>query len=649
MDYAYHSGSGLLHTVTGSDSVVYATFTGYNAAGKMGQIDYGNGAQTLFAYYPQTTRLETIWTEDASDNLLHNKTYHYSPAGDISRIANGLTSTTYTYAYDALHRLTGETNDANSDAYAYSYNAIGNTTARTVTGSSNYAFSYSAYSTAHKHAVSQITLNGTPYAFTYDANGNMTAGWDFTDPSSPATRTIAYNADNMPTGITHSVLGTTSFVYDGEGSRVKKTAGASATYYYGSHFEIEGAAAVKYIFAGSQRIARKTATAAFYFHQDHLGSASVVTDAAGAQVEATEYLPYGGQRSHSGTLQAPYKFTDEELDASTGLYNYNARFYDPITGRFISADTLVPDFANPQTLNRYSYCANSPLIYIDPSGHVFGIDDLIIGAAIGAAIGGVTSAASGGDIGMGMLTGAISGAIFYGAGSFIESAAQSAVYIDSWMGVQNAVQAGVGVSYGAQAAIHAGAGALAGGINSAITGNDIGMGMLTGGISGGVGKYFGSYLPNNNWGVQFAGRSLIGGVTGGISAELYGGNFNDGFFLGLKTSAIGLICNDTIHEGIIYSDYGEIKGEVGVERTNLSLKIAMTLTGGKVGWNLYRFFRYGLLFDGRKGTRIFQIRNKDTGEPYFRLDKGPVPGNEGAKLHYHRRPDLKLHRPYEGF
>jgi RHS repeat-associated protein len=58
----------------------------------------------------------------------------------------------------------------------------------------------------------------------------------------------------------------------------------------------------------------------------------------------------------------------QRLD-STGLYYYGARYYDPIIGRFISADTIVPSPANPQSLNRYSYCLNNPLKYVDPTGH----------------------------------------------------------------------------------------------------------------------------------------------------------------------------------------------------------------------------------------------------------------------------------------
>ena len=60
-------------------------------------------------------------------------------------------------------------------------------------------------------------------------------------------------------------------------------------------------------------------------------------------------------------------FTGQRLD-ETGLYYYNARYYDPTIGRFISADTFAQNFTNPQNLNRYSYVLNNPLRYTDPTG-----------------------------------------------------------------------------------------------------------------------------------------------------------------------------------------------------------------------------------------------------------------------------------------
>ena len=77
------------------------------------------------------------------------------------------------------------------------------------------------------------------------------------------------------------------------------------------------------------------------------------------------------------------KFTGQRLDG-TGLYYYNARYYDPTIGRFISTDTVIPDPTNPQAFNRYSYCLNNPLKYIDPSGHIveFENEDYLMGLPI---------------------------------------------------------------------------------------------------------------------------------------------------------------------------------------------------------------------------------------------------------------------------
>ena len=106
-------------------------------------------------------------------------------------------------------------------------------------------------------------------------------------------------------------------------------------------------------------------------HHNHLGSSAVVTDGAGNKVETLTYFPYGGTRTNvPGTpVNVPYKYTGQELDSSTGLYDYGARQYEPALGRFTSPDTIVPDARDPQSLNRYAYVRNNPLLYIDPSGH----------------------------------------------------------------------------------------------------------------------------------------------------------------------------------------------------------------------------------------------------------------------------------------
>jgi RHS repeat-associated protein len=93
-----------------------------------------------------------------------------------------------------------------------------------------------------------------------------------------------------------------------------------------------------------------------------------MTDASGNQIGNTvKYLPFGEARANI-TVPTEKLFTGQRLDA-TGLYYYNARYYDATFGRFISADTIVQSIFNPQCFNRYTYSMNNPLKYTDPSGH----------------------------------------------------------------------------------------------------------------------------------------------------------------------------------------------------------------------------------------------------------------------------------------
>jgi RHS repeat-associated protein len=233
------------------------------------------------------------------------------------------------------------------------------------------------------HAVN-YTSDGNSY--TYDTYGNM---------KSDGMRTIDYNYNNMPVSILVSGA-TTTFVYGGMGERVKKiTPNGGTTTYIGKLYECSSAGTcAKYIFAGGTRIAQRIAGTSdiVYYHPDHLGSTRAMSDTSGNKIEDIQYLPFGKAQVDTGSVSMSHKYTAQEFDAETGLYYYNARYYNPQLGRFISPDTIVPDPANPQALNRYGYALNNPLIYTDPSGQWFGVDDLIAGA-VGAVIGAVSAGA----------------------------------------------------------------------------------------------------------------------------------------------------------------------------------------------------------------------------------------------------------------
>jgi RHS repeat-associated protein len=181
----------------------------------------------------------------------------------------------------------------------------------------------------------------------------------------------AYDAENRLTTVSGAT--NASFTYDGDGNRVKTIFGtAPATYYVGNHFEwiTSTLTMVKYYYAGGQRVAmRKGSSTLSFLLGDHLGSTAITANSSGAKVAELRYKPWGEARYTYNTTPTSYQFTGQRNDYYIGLYFYNARYYDPALGRFLAADTIVPDPANPQSLNRYSYVLNSPLRYTDPTGH----------------------------------------------------------------------------------------------------------------------------------------------------------------------------------------------------------------------------------------------------------------------------------------
>jgi RHS repeat-associated protein len=130
---------------------------------------------------------------------------------------------------------------------------------------------------------------------------------------------------------------------------------------------------LSHVFAGSQRVASiRTDGQTQSYHGNHLGSASVIADQNGERKEFLDYYPFGTYERTDYDTNFPnvkYTYTDQEEDDELGLYNYKARLYDPLLGRFITPDSIVPDPGDPQALNRYSYVLNNPMVYVDPSGH----------------------------------------------------------------------------------------------------------------------------------------------------------------------------------------------------------------------------------------------------------------------------------------
>ncbi len=270
------------------------------------------------------------------------------------------------FEYDFLDRLITV-----SDAYneSYEYDTIGNMVTHN-------GVSYTYPTNGIKpHAVSSVSGNN----YVYDNNGNMTTR---------GSQILTWDVENRVTSIT----GGASFVYDGDGNRVKKTENDETILYVNKYFEknLDTEEVTTYYYLGDKLIAKRTGSTLDYIHQDSLNSTSVVSDDDGNLVSSINYLPFGDCRFSQGTLGTDKRFTGQRLD-NTGLYYYNARYYDPTIGRFISADPIThseplpkgqiikgltiystsvqyftgqsqtPTVINPQEHNRYSYALNNPL------------------------------------------------------------------------------------------------------------------------------------------------------------------------------------------------------------------------------------------------------------------------------------------------
>ncbi|OYQ43400.1 hypothetical protein CHU94_00135 [Rhodoferax sp. TH121] len=117
-----------------------------------------------------------------------------------------------------------------------------------------------------------------------------------------------------------------------------------------------------------------------YFHKDQLGSVSTITDETGAVTERLAYDPWGKRRFISSTpgmpdtldaitgIKTDRGYTEHEHLDEVGVIHMNGRVYDPLMGRFMSADPIVQSPYNLKSFNRYSYVWNNPMRMFDPTG-----------------------------------------------------------------------------------------------------------------------------------------------------------------------------------------------------------------------------------------------------------------------------------------
>ena len=240
------------------------------------------------------------------------------------------------------------------------------------------------------HTLSSVATTAatgsTSNAYTYDNTGRTT---NATVNGLSTDYTWATDGQ-LATTTVHATGGdqTTSYTYDATGAEILRTTPTSRTLYLGAT-EITASAdgatltnATRYYTVGGTVVATRTNPGTLYWQaNDQQGTAQIAINATTLAATIRKQDPFGNPRGAAATWPNPRGFVGGTSDEPGGLVHLGARFYNPITGRFLNDDP-VTDTTNPQQLNGYAYANNNPTTLSDPTGLFFGD---ILGSIIGGA------------------------------------------------------------------------------------------------------------------------------------------------------------------------------------------------------------------------------------------------------------------------
>lgn len=214
------------------------------------------------------------------------------------------------------------------------------------------------------HQDSETWWRNTASGSALDANGNAL--------SDPSGKQYSWDFDNRLTQAIVPNVGTTTFRYDPFGRRIQKSGPlGTANYLYDSENHVleldsTGNVLAKYSqnSGSDEHLAESNSGGASYYEQDLLDSVTSLTDSGAAVASGYTYDSFGNSTASTGTLNNPFRFTGRELDPEMGRYYYRARYYDQMTGRFMSQDPLQFRAG----INFYTYAQDDPINLKDPTG-----------------------------------------------------------------------------------------------------------------------------------------------------------------------------------------------------------------------------------------------------------------------------------------
>ena len=382
------------HTLGGT-KITLADYT-YDSFGRLSTKSlHGSAANKLTYAYNLRSWLTGITSTRFTQNLYYNTgvgTARYN--GNISSMTwksgNESTVRGYKFTYDGLDRMLnatyGETAGISTNANRFSENVTGYDKNGNIKGLQRYRqLSSTAYGMIDNltltlngnqlnrvdDAVAASTYNGgfefknganAADEYSYDANGNLTKDLN------KGISGITYNFLNLPNAVTFSDGSTITYTYGADGTKLRtvhKIGSTTTTTDYCGNVIYENG--VQKLLLTEEGYITLSDSKYHYYLKDHQGNNRVVISQSGTVEETSHYYPFGGVFASAGNVQ-PYKYNGKELDTKKGLnwYDYGARHYDAVLGRFITVDALYDKHFK---VSPYVYCGNEPVGRIDPDGN----------------------------------------------------------------------------------------------------------------------------------------------------------------------------------------------------------------------------------------------------------------------------------------
>jgi len=400
--YSYDAQDRLTQKAAPAGTLSYS----YDGAGNLASIssNHANGISLSYAY-DSLNRLSSV-VDSRLPSGANTTSYSYDPASNVATVTlpNGLTST---FSYDTLNRLTGlsspiasytyqlgptgnrlNATESNGRSITWNYDGIYRLTNETISNdpsNNNGSVAYGLDPVGNRLSETTALSGLDPGSFTYNADDELANETYDTNGNTLATggKTFTYDSQNRMLSMNGTVL---TLVYDGDGNRVAKTVNGVTTQYlivdlnptgYAQVVEevVNGATTRQYSYGpqliSEDQIIANVWTPSFYGY-DGAGSVRQLTNLEGTVTDTYEYDAFGNGYDISDIAPNNYLYRGEQFDADLGLYYLRARYYNPLTGRFLSKDPEEGFTTDPKTLHKYDYAGGDPVNLFDPTGRAAG-------------------------------------------------------------------------------------------------------------------------------------------------------------------------------------------------------------------------------------------------------------------------------------